>query len=446
MKQDSFRWQVFFQRSSEPLFLLNRRRRLLFVNAAWEQVTGKSAGECRGMVCRRHRDSAEDPTLSLAGALCPPAETFDGQPARARRLVPGREGAPVWCDIDFLPIRAGEKVDTILGKMTPLPAGAALSSGPLPEDLIALRAERVSRFRLDALAGTSPALRRLIEQVRLASRSPVPVLLVGGPGTGKQWVARTIHYQSPQRESPCIGLDCANLPAASLAAILFGLGGTVAHGGRGVLYLKEPSRLPREMQDRLCQLLADANPAGPRIMAGACVPLAEEVRAGRLVDDLYYVLSTVVLELPLLRERPAADLARLVDRLLERANAEGGRPVTGLTPEAWEVFYAYTWPGNLRELFAVLAGARIRTAGAGLIDMAHLPAYLRLAVRLDQTPAPPPPRPVPLDHLLEEAERRLIQLALRLAKGNKSRAAELLAIVYPRLFRRMQALGIKESP
>jgi DNA-binding NtrC family response regulator len=73
-----------------------------------------------------------------------------------------------------------------------------------------------------------------------------------------------------------------------------------------------------------------------------------------------------------------------------------------------------------------------------------LPASLRLAVRLDQTPAPPAPRPLPLDQLLEEAERRLIRLALRLAKGNKSRAAELLAVVYPRLFRRMQALGIKE--
>jgi arginine utilization regulatory protein len=109
----------------------------------------------------------------------------------------------------------------------------------------------------------------------------------------------------------------------------------------------------------------------------------------------------------------------------------------------WEIFYAHRWPGNLRELLRVLAGA-VRRAGDGPIDVAHLPAYLRLAMRLDQTSAAAPPRPLPLDKLLEETERRLIRLALRQAKGNKSRAADLLSIVYPRLFRRMQALGIED--
>jgi DNA-binding NtrC family response regulator len=320
----------------------------------------------------------------------------------------------------------------------------------LPEDLVSLRASRVGRYRLDQLESQLPALRRVLDQVRLASQTRVAVLLAGEPGVGKQWVARTIHYQSAARETAFVPVDCAHLPSLVLAGVLFGPSGLVrsrgttdpAGGSVGTLYLKEPARLPRELQDRLAEALADPDPARPRIMAGSCVPLAEEVRAGRLLDDLYYALSPVILELPPLRERMAADLAGLVDRFLDRLNGAGDPRIAGLTPEAWEVFYAYRWPGNLRELYDVLRGARARAAG-DQIDVGDLPAYLRLVVNLDQTPGAVPQRPLPLDQLLEEAERRLIQLALQKGKGNKMRAAELLAIEYPRLFRRIKALGIE---
>src|SRR5437016_306570 len=126
---DEFRWQGFFQRARDPLFVLNRRGRLLFVNHAWETLTGLSAVEVRGLA-RRHD--------------------------------------------------------------------------------------------LGLLASNVPSLNRVAEQVRLASQTRVPVLLTGERGTGKQWLARAIHFQSALREKNFVALDCKALPADALAAVLFG--------------------------------------------------------------------------------------------------------------------------------------------------------------------------------------------------------------------------------
>jgi DNA-binding NtrC family response regulator len=129
--------------------------------------------------------------------------------------------------------------------------------------------------------------------------------------------------------------------------------------------------------------------------------------------------------------------------MLERASEEGGLPSTGLTPAARDVVHQYPWPGNLRELYETLSAARRRAAGR-LIDVADLPVALRL--RSAAGPAPLAERPLPLDTLLEHAERRLIELALRRAKGNRGRAAEILGIWRARLLRRIEALELVAPP
>jgi transcriptional regulator with AAA-type ATPase domain len=435
-----FRWQALFQRSTEPLFVLNRRRRILFVNRAWETLTRLPATEARGLVCVRRAPAVSDPWDVVIRALCcPPPEVSKGKPGRSRRLIPGVKTGGRWWDFEFFPLHDDKGLLCILGKITVVAGGEPADAPPLPEKLVALRESVRRRYGLDQLAGSLPALQRVVQQVLLASQSHMPVLIQGEPGTGKSWVARTIHYQGVTAEAPFIALDCGRLPSVALAAVIFG--DRELQGTQGTLYLREPSRLPREGQARLCDLLGEAD-AGPRVVAGCSLEPGEEMRSGRLLEQLHCALSTLVIALPPLRERQA-DLPTLVDRLLERASTGSERKIQGLTAEAWELVRAYPWPGNLRELYAVLQAA-CRRAPQDQIDVSHFPARLRLAVRMEAAPTAAPEMALPLDKLLEEAERRLIVLALRKAQGNRSRAAELLSIWRPRLLRRMEALGIRE--
>jgi PAS domain S-box-containing protein len=435
MGSDEFRWQSLFQRAGEPLFLLNRQRRLLFVNTAWEELTGRSAAEVRGRACRRHKHVEPGSWEAFANALCPPEEVLQGQPARARRLVPRADTGRRWWDVDFFPLRDAQGLLGVLGKITVVAADRPGPTLPLPEKLVALRDQRLRRYRLDALSDELPVVRRLADQVRLASQTRVPVVVVGEPGTGKEWVARTIHAQGALREQAFASVDCAHLPAEALAALLYGDGGLMRRAGIGTVYLREPAHGPRDLQIKLCELLADVSATGtPRIIAGCRTTPALEVRAGRLLEELDCALGTLLITLPPLRDcRPT--LPRLIEVLLPRTGGE--RPALGLTAAAWDILQGYSWPGNIRELFTVLRDASGRAAGRE-IDAGDLPVYLRL-------PAEVPERHLPLDELLEQVERRLILLALRRSRGNKSKAADLLSIWRPRLLRRMEALGIADT-
>jgi PAS domain S-box-containing protein len=431
------RWQSFFQRSDDPLFLLNRRLRLLFVNRAWEALTGFSGSEALGLVCRRAEPAAPNQPLPLvlAHVLCPPSEVLNGVSSRTRRLLPGRGTGQRWWDVEFLPLRSAGRPLAILGRIVPLPAAQAAPLAPLPERLVNLRQRAVERHGLDLLPTALPAMRRLADQVRLAAQLTVPVLLLGEPGTGKQTLARTIHYLSPAREHSFAALDCTRLPPDVLAHFLFNGGTVSAVGPVTTVYLKEPARLPRDLQQRLCVLLRGEGPV-PRIMAGSSPDPLADVRSGRLLEDLYHRLAMLVLTIPPLRERQA-DLAELVERMLARI----GTPTKPPDADVWEVLRAYSWPGNLRELYEVLVGALGRGDG-DRITAADLPSPLRLSVRLGQTPAPPPKRPLPLDQVLEQVERRLLQLALKRFEGNRTKAAEFLGLWRPRLLRRLAALGL----
>jgi DNA-binding NtrC family response regulator len=219
--------------------------------------------------------------------------------------------------------------------------------------------------------------------------------------------------------------------------LLLGPAGWMQRGGV-TLYFREPAHLPRELQARLCEMLnTDSAQSLPRVLAGCSTDPAADVSAGRLMDEWLCWLSPLTIVVPPLRER-LADLPTLVERLLQRATSGSERPITTLAPEAWDMLRGYNWPGNLRELYSVLASACGRCQGEA-VQATDLPWYLRPA-------APVVERSLPLDKLLEQVERRLIQLALTMAKGNKSRAAEILGIWRPRLLRRIEMLGIVNEP
>jgi transcriptional regulator with PAS, ATPase and Fis domain len=435
---EPFRWQALFQGSREPVFVLNRRGRLWFVNRAWEDLAGIPHTQARGLRCKRSKTVEGDFLFSLASVLAPPPGVLQGESARVRRLVHPPQGPACWWDIEFLPLQGGEGLLAILGKIRPEPAEVGSPQAALPAKLIALGEVHAQRYRMEALASEVPAMQRAAEQVRLAGRTRANVLIVGEPGTGKHWLARTIHNQAGSPGGAFAGLDCAGLPPPVLAAALLGPGGLARRPGIGTVYLREISRLPRELQGQLCEWLAEAESARPRVIASLTTDPVDEVAKGRLLEELRCTLATLQLSLLPLRQR-SADLPLLVPRMLEQLSQET-RPV-GLARESWEIIRSYSWPGNLRELHAVLAGALQRMTSDRIVPD-DLPAYLRRAVQLEQTAGRSPERPLPLKQLLEQVERRLIQLALRMAKGKKSRAARILSIWRPLLLRRLDKLGL----
>jgi PAS domain S-box-containing protein len=422
---DAFRWSALFQRCTDPLFVLNRRRQIVFVNGAWQTLTGLSSAEVRKAVCRRRPDAEPGSAEAVLHVLSPPREALEGRAVEVRRTLAGPDGRPRIWDVRFWPLRGDDGVAGILGTVR---AEAPATGQPvLPEKLLSLRQRHAAWYGLDWLVGDSGIMGRLAAQVRLAAQTDSPVLLVGESGSGKRWLARTIHQESPGRERPFFDLACHRLPPQALAWALFGPPALAQRTG-ATLYLEEPGQLPRELQGRLCEIAADPARRGPRLLASAAADLTD----AQTLEAFRCLLTAFTIQVPPLRERPG-DLPLLAMRLLERAAADGTNPT--LSDEAWELLRAYAWPGNLRELHAVLASAAARADG-GKIEASHLPWYLRPT-------AAPVERTLPLDVILEQVERRLIQLALTLAKGNRSKAAELLAVWRPRLTRRMEALGIE---
>jgi DNA-binding NtrC family response regulator len=442
MPPDPFRWQALFQQSHDPVFILNRRRRLLFANRAWETLTGQSAGEAHGLTCTRR--SSDRPLAALARTLCPPPGVLQGRFARVVRAAPGAADGPPWWEIEFLPLTDESGVIGIFGKIAVSEPSVPEAAPTITEAWAAVRAQAVDHFRLDALdAGGQPTL---AAQARLAAASRCPVYVVGERGSGKRWLARAIHHASDRRALSFVALDCADLPTRALREMLIGPRGLDRPAWLGTLYLNEPAALPRELQAELAERLTDEGDLGPRIIAGTAEAddPKRPVFLGQMLSDLFDALTVLTVPLAPLRARKD-ELPRLVQEMLKRAGPAVGKTLTGLTADAWECLRDYHWPGNLRELYATLLRAG-RRAGGDQIDATDLPLALQQARAAAAAPAAKlPPQLPPLDTVLEEVERRMIRLALEQSGGNQSKAAELLAVWRPRLIRRIKALGLEES-
>jgi DNA-binding NtrC family response regulator len=207
----------------------------------------------------------------------------------------------------------------------------------------------------------------------------------------------------------------------------------------GTLLLHRVDELPAEVQASLVDFLVRRSPR-LRLIATAADPLAELARRGKFRADLAAWLSTIVIELPSLAQR-RGDLPLLAQLFLEECNVSGRRQIGGFSPAALDRLDAFPWPGNLDELAQAIAEAHRKAAGLE-IGVEDLPERLRVAAqaaaaprRVDET--------IVLDEYLGRVERELIRRALARAKGNKARAARLLGMTRPRLYRRMVQLGLE---
>jgi len=303
------------------------------------------------------------------------------------------------------------------------------------------------------LDSPEPAMQRALDVLFKAAGSPATVLLLGPSGTGKSVLAREVHRRSARRDAPFVTVNCPSLSRDLLESELFGhvrgaftgavteAMGRVAAAQGGTLFLDEIGELPPAIQPKLLRLLqereyervgeAQTRRADVRVIAATNRNLADEVKAGRFREDLFYRLNVIGVTLPGLRERPA-DLVRLAEGYRKFFAARLGKPVRSFTPAVLAAFAGYAWPGNLRELRNVVERAAILCSGEA-IETCDLPEELAAATE----PAIAVGARVTIDALEAEHIRRVLGFA-----RNLDEAARILGIDPATLYRKRQKLGL----
>lgn len=458
----AFRSDHLWREADEPTFWLDKALRLVWVNRAWEALTGYPAERVLGVTCKAHAPVESGDLSDLAAGFHPPSRALAGQPARGPTLIIHAQGEKLWRLLDVWPFhdRQGELIG-YLGRVRESDSSPleTIDDDPgLRGELLALRQRLWHDYGFDRLIGRGDAHDRLLDQIRLAGGTTSPVLILGEPGTGKRSVARLIHAVGANRLQPIHMIDVEALPADLLETRLFtlwepsdprqdrdwdALDGRVSApaSNPATVAVGDVLQLPRDLQSRLATLLR--NKSGPRLLALTSVDPEAALRSEQLRPDLYYALTPMVLRLQPLRER-REELMLLAQHFLERANRLGGSQKLGFSATAQTVLQAYDWPGNLGELDRVVKFAHDQ-GEQSLITAEDLPASIQGNLGAAYLPGATPPPIKPLDEMLTEIERRLIENALVKSRRNKTRAADLLGISRPRLYRRMKELNLDDE-
>lgn len=317
----------------------------------------------------------------------------------------------------------------------------------------------------DTIVGADAGLKHVMERVELVARSDVPVLLLGETGTGKELIARTIHLKSARSKGPFLRVNCGAIPAELIDSQLFGhekgsfTGAVETHQGwferahNGTLFLDEIGELPADAQVRLLQVLQDGTfervggrypiTVDVRIVAATHRDLQEMVKSGRFREDLWYRLAVFPIYLPPLRER-LEDIPALARHFAERAAVRFNLPLQLPTDEDIHLLMSYHWPGNIRELAAVIDRAAILGNGRGLEVAKALGIHSSKGAH-EGTAQNASGAAFPT---LEDVVRRHIEEALRRCRGRIEgpRGAAALLGVNPHTLRsRMRKLGIAWS-
>ena len=317
---------------------------------------------------------------------------------------------------------------------------------------------QLAEKRRRAIIGTSLAWRRTMDIVMQAAPSEATVLLLGESGTGKELLARALHDNSARAKGPFIAVNCAAIPESILEAELFGYekgaftGASTARDGRfeaangGTLFLDEIGEISRHVQVKLLRMLQEGEierlGAGGktrridiRLIAATNVNLAEEVKASRFREDLYYRLNVIPVSVPPLRDR-RDDIPLLAQHFVQVYAEKNGKAISGCSPTAIGRLTEYGWPGNVRELENSIERAVVLTrAGHTVIDEDALPREIR-----DTAPGTVSASSLtfPIGTPLAEIEMRVIHETLRHTRGDKRLTAKLLGIATRTIYRRLE--------
>lgn len=427
--------------TSTPIFVLDHRRVVLVFNKGCEKLTGWAAEEVIGKACQ-HKNAA-DPTQieSLTSLLAPPEHVMHGEPAVVPAIVALEQG-PHPVEIHFFPLTQEDDEETrrILGVIGPLTgSGIELVPASLLRrfELAELLATLQHKYQLSSLIARSPRMQRVLPQVQIARAHLSSIHLLGERGTGKEHVARTIHYGSSLKKSRFLPLNCQQLSHFEISRTLRKLfAEDPAETRVGTVYLKEVEHLPRDLQAELLHHLQNGSPF--RWMSSSQRQL-DRLDEETMSLDLSSRLTPFIIPLPPLRER-REDLILLATSLLEQVtDPQRPIPLEGISAEVAHELQGYHWPGNVRELLEMLRRAAIHSSGT-LLQMEDLPVSFKAG--RDAQVIRPLRVQLSLDDYLADVERSRISEVLEAVRGNKSAAAEFLSIPRAKLYRRMIALQI----
>jgi len=321
-----------------------------------------------------------------------------------------------------------------------------------------LKQELADRFKFDNMVVHSAAMQQVMQIAMRLAVSDSTVLILGESGTGKDVLARAIHYNSPRKEKPLVTVNCPSIPEQLLESELFGhvkgafTGAVADRRGKfeladgGTIFLDEICDLKPELQAKLLRVIQEREfervgenqpiKADVRIIAATNRDLKKLVEEGKFREDLYYRLAVIPITLPPLRERKE-EIPFLVDHFVQKKFPD--QKIT-ISPQAMHLLQAYPWPGNVRELENVVEQT-IVLSGKEILDVDDLPLFIRS--NLPQTEKENS-EALPLLPLIE-MERRLIRRALEEAQGNQSQAARLLDIPRHVLLYKLKKYGLQDD-
>ncbi len=325
----------------------------------------------------------------------------------------------------------------------------ALEQRRLIEENRLFRQELIEKYHFKNVIGRTPQMLQVYKTIAKVANTKSTVLLYGERGTGKELIARSIHYNSSRNTKPFIPVDCGSLVETLMESELFGhvrgaftgaqmtKRGLIEEADGGTLFLDEISNLSLQTQAKLLRFLQEHEikrvggieniKVDVRIITATNRPLEPLVKSGRFREDLFDRLNVVSITLPPLRERKD-DIPLLASYFLNKYSEENGKKISHISPEALEILTQYSWPGNVRELENTIERAVILTRNP-IILPEDLPRKILEEVK-EMTKEGP-------EELLtlKEMEKRYVLKVLQETKGNKKKASEILGIDRTTLYR-----------
>lgn len=466
--QSEERWRAVFENSAIGIALVDLNGRFLATNSAYQRMVGYSPDELRPL---RFIDITHEDDQDLNRGLI--TELLEGlrDQFQIEKRYRRKDGTLIWVRNSVSLIPGGERMpptmlalveDITERKQSEAAMQTALAEiqelkDQLQRENIVLREEIDKTSMFEEIVGSSPPLRIVLAHVSKVAPTDSTVLITGETGTGKELVARAIHKRSARASRAFVSVNCAAIPPGLIASELFGhekgafTGALQRRIGRfesangGTMFLDEIGELPAEtqiallrvLQEREIERVGDSRPihVDVRVLAATNRDLKAAVAAGTFRQDLFYRLNVFPIQIPSLRER-IDDIPLLVEYLIERYAKKAGKTIRHIQKRTLELFQAYDWPGNIRELQNIIERAIV------LCDSETFSVDETWLKRERGQQAGPA---VPLAASITEREREMIEAALAQSRGQVSGptgAAAKLGIPRQTLESKIKSLGI----